>query len=353
MRVTCRWHYLRVAGFDRTSLSPKLVEERPADLPFGLTLFDLGPAFRGRNVQLPRGSGWRVVTRYEVQGLHQRGRSRVVTLRDEAFDPFPEVDVFVKLATAREAEISANLAAAGAPIPSLLFDVPRSDSTHVLGFEFLDTIGIDFASAAEVTELLALIARLNACSPAILGLAANPPSGRPEAEFTDSVRYALAFVESVGLLEWATVAEVIDIYARAKRWAAAMPTAVTHGEMYFHQVGRRREGSLRMFDLATVGVRPRFSDLCSLVSGIARECALDEIDVIAGYLAQLALAGAPEPSVHEGLRELRRLRVLSCCQSLPWLVRSLDDPHLGLEAVADKVATMRRDLGDLGVLRSA
>ena len=103
-----------------------------------------------------------------------------------------------------------------------------------------------------------------------------------------------------------------------------------------------------MFDLATVGVRPRFSDLCSLVSGIARECASDEIDVIADYLVQLTLAGAAAPSVHEGLRELRRLRVLSCCQSLPWLVRSLDDPHLGLEAVADKVETIRRDLGDLG-----
>ena len=110
---------------------------------------------------------------------------------------------------------------------------------------------------------------------------------------------------------------------------------------------------MRIFDLATVGVRPRFSDLCSLVSGIARECALDEIDVIADYLAQLTLAGASAPGVHEGLRELRRLRVLNCCQSLPWLVRSLDDPHLGLEAVADKVETMRRDLGGLGVVRSA
>jgi hypothetical protein len=164
---------------------------------------------------------------------------------------------------------------------------------------------------------------------------------------------ALAFVESVRLLEWATAAELLDIYAGARRWAAAMPTAVTHGEMYFQHVGRQREGSLRMFDLATVGVRPRFSDLCSLIRGIARECALDEIDVIAGYLAQLARAGAAAPSVEEGLRELRRLRVLSCFQSLPWLVRSLDDPHLGLEAVADKVETMRRDLGDLRVVRSA
>jgi hypothetical protein len=294
----------------------------------------------------------RVVTRYEIQGLHKRGRSRVVTLRDEAFDPLPEVDVFVKRATAREADISANLAAAGAPISSLLFDVPRTDSTHVLGFEFLDTVGIDFVVATEVTELLAAIAALNACSPAVLELSADPPPGRPEAEFTERVKSALGFVESAGLLEWATAAQLMDIYAGATRWAAAMPTAVTHGEMYFQHVGRRREGSLRMFDLATVGVRPRFTDLCNLVSGIARECGSDEIDVIVDYLAQLNLAGVAAPSLHEGLRELRRLRVLSCCQSLPWLVRSLNDPHLGLEAVADKVETMRRDLDDLGVVRS-
>ena len=334
-------------------MSPKLVEERPAELPFGLTLSDVGLALIGRNSQLSPGGGMRVVTRYEIQGLHQRGRSCIVTLRDEAFDPVPEVDVFVKLATAREAEISAKLAAAGAPIPSLLFNVPRTDSTHILGFEFLDTIGIDFVSAAEVTELLAVLAALNACSPAVLGLSADPPLGRPEAEFTESVKSALAFVESVRLLDWVTAAELMDIYAGAKRWAAAMPTAVTHGEMYFQQVGRRQEGSLRMFDLATVGVRPRFSDLCSLVSGIARECALDEIDVLADYLVQLTLAGAAAPNVHDGLRELRCLRVLSCCQSLPWLVRSLDGPHLRLETVADKVETMRRDLCDLGLVRSA
>lgn len=334
-------------------MSPKLVDELPAELPFGLTLSDVGPALAGPNAQLTRGSGMRVATRYEIQGLHQRGRSRVLTLRDEAFDPMPEVDVFVKLATAREAEIAAHLAAAGVPIPSLLFDVPRTDSAHVLGFEFLDTIGIDFVSAAEVTELLAVIAALNTRPPEVLGMSTDPPPGRPEAEFTASVKSALAFMESVRPLEWATAAELMDVYARAKRWAAAMPTAVTHGEMHFQQVGRRRDGPLRMFDLATVGVRPRFSDLCSLVSGIARVCASDEIDVIADYLAHLMLAGTPAPSVHEGLREMRRLRVLSCFQSLPWLVRSLDDPHLGLEAVADKVETMRRDLGDLGVVRSA
>lgn len=115
----------------------------------------------------------------------------------------------------------------------------------------------------------------------------------------------------------------------------------------------RREGSLRIFDLATVGVRPRFADLCTLVSGIARECGSEEIDVIADYMEQLTLAGAAALSMHEGLGELRRLRVLSCCQSLSWLVRSLEDPHLGLGAVANKVETMRRELAELGVIRSA
>ena len=343
----CGW-----PGFDRASLSPKLVDERPAELPFGLTLYDFGPSLIGRNAQLSPGGGMRVVTRYEIQGLHQRGRSCVVTLRDEAFDPVPEVDVFVKLATAREAEISAKLAAAGAPIPSLLFNVPSTDSTHILGFEILDTIGIDVVSAAEVTELLAVIAALNACSPAVLGLSADPPPGRPEAEFTDSVKSALSFVESVRLLDWVTATELMDIYAGAKRWAAAMPTAVTHGEMYFQQVGRRQGGSLRMFDLATVGGRPRFSNLCSLVSGIAEECAWTR-STSSPSTSVATLAGAAAPNVHDGHRELRCLRVLSCYQSLPWLVRSLDGRHLRLKAVADKVETVRRKIGDLGLVRSA
>lgn len=340
-----------MAGFDRVFLSPKLVEERSVELPFGLTPRDLGPALRGSD-GTPRDRVLEVVARYDIQGLHQRDNSRVITLRADADQSF-EVDVFVKLATDREAEITRRLISAGVPIPPLLFDVATSEGAHVLGFEFLPTIGIDFDSPGEVTELLAAVAVLNACSPETLRPTAHLPPGRPEAEFTARVASALAFVESIGILEWATPNELIAIYAEAKRWAVTMPTAVTHGEMYFQQVGRRRAGQLVMFDLATVGVRPRFSDLCSLVTGIDHECSWDEGDVLAHYLAELERAGATTPLLDEGLTELRRLRVLSCFESLPWLVRSLDDPHLGDHAVVANLETLRRDLHDLRVGRQA
>ena len=236
----------------------------------------------------------------------------------------------------------------------LIFTVEVADGNQVLGFEFLDTIGIDFDSSDEVRELLALVATLNSVDPAALGGAPTPPPGRPEAEFTASLERALVRARSMSLLDWSSleVSDWLEVYREARRWAASMPRAVTHGEMYFQQVGRAGNGPLVIFDLATIGVRPRFSDLCSLVEGLERYGAGEQAALLSSYLDALAIGGVTVPSAADALEELWRLRVLSRFQSLQWLTQSLDDAELGLEALEDNIATLRGDLLDLGIVRS-
>jgi hypothetical protein len=268
------------------------------------------------------------------------------------FEGAAGIDVFVKRspASAREADRHVQLEAAGVAVPRLLFDVEASDGDHVLGFEFLDTIGIDFDSSKEVTELLTLVATLNAVPPSALGGSSRPSPGRPEAEFTASVERALITAQSNRLLRSAAleVSEWLDLYAVAKRWATCMPAALTHGEMYFQQVGRAAGGPLVIFDLATVGLRPRFSDLCILARDLDDLTDHDETEVLRIYLDALRAAGVATPTVVDGLDELRRLRVLRGLQSMPWLAGALHDPELGLTVVEQNVETLRRDLADLG-----
>ncbi len=183
-------------------------------------------------------------------------------------------------------------------VPRLLCDIELSDGDHVLGFEFLDTIRIDFTSSDEIAELLTLVATLNAVSPSALGESPSPPGGRPEAEFTASVETALMTARSAGLLSWAPlmIEDWLDLYRDAKRWAQEMPVAVTHGEMYFQQVGRAGTGPLVIFDLATVGLRPRFFDICSLTRGLTDRGG-DETALLECYMDALRAAGLPRTSV--------------------------------------------------------
>jgi hypothetical protein len=340
--------------FDRGSLSPLRIVDQPMDLPFGLTWEDISRTVG--DVDGDRVSKCRAVQRYEIQGLRDRSRSVIMSLTYPTFDGAASIDVFVKRspASAREADRHAQLEAAGVPVSRLLFDVEASDGDHVLGFEFLDTIGIDFDSSKEIAELLTLVATLNAVPASALGGSPNPPLGRPEAEFTASMERALMTAQSMGLLRWAAleVSEWLDLYAKAMRWATSMPAAVTHGEMYFQQVGRAAGGSLVVVDLATVGIRPRFSDLCNVTRGLGELTDWDETEVLCIYLDALRAAGVATPTVVDGLDELRRLRVLNGLQSMPWLTGALHDPGLGPTALEQNVETLRRDLSHLGIVGS-
>ena len=322
------------------------------ELPFGLTWEDISRTVG--DVDGDRLSKCRAVERYELQGLRDRSRSVVMSLTYPTFDGATNIDVFVKRspASSREADRHAQLDAAGVPVSRLLFDVEASDGDHVLGFEFLDTIGIDFDSSKEITELLTLMATLNAVPASALGGSPNAPPGRPETEFTATVERALMTVQSTGLLRWAAleVSEWLDLYENATRWATSMPAAVIHGEFYFQQVGRAAGGSLVIFDLATVGVGPRFSDLCSLARGLGHHTDRDETEVLRIYLDALRAGGVATPTVVDGLDELRRLRVLHCFQSMPWLSGRHHDPELGPTALEQNVETLRSDLAHLGIV---
>lgn len=338
--------------FDRASLSPRLVDAEPMDLPFGLTLHELAPALPG--LARDRLAECVVTRRYALQGLRDRARSTPMTVRYAAADGFDTVDLFVKRtpAAAPEGEWYRLLAANDVPVPALLAEIPREDGDVVVVVELLELIGIDFDDSAEVTELLRLLARLNAIPDRAPHESPPSPKGLPEVQFTAMVRDALDALrvmepfEDLGIV----VPTWLGAYVATNRICATLPTALTHGEMYFQHVGRRRGGDLVLFDLATVGVRPRLSDLCSIVSVLAEQLAVDERDVLGRYLDETAALGAPVPAVDVAYEELRLLRIHSAYQSLPWLVSAHTDPDIGFEMLAHSVATLRRDLFELGVL---
>lgn len=341
--------------FDRALLSPLRVPGADSVLPFSLDWQVIAAGLVGLDEE--RVSECRAIERYRIRGLRARDRSTILTVSyPTTGGGVAIVDIFVKRTprTLGEARRHGQLSAAGVPLPRLLWRTELPDREDVLGFEFLDTIGIDFVSDDEVSELLTLLARLNAVAPRALGESANPPAGRPEAEFTALVRDALAVARSGGLLDWAprSIDEWLALYRDAKSWAARMPTAVTHGEMYFQQVGRAKSGPLVMFDLATVGLRPRFADLGSVIRGLV-ERGGEEVQLIGCYLGALLDVGHRDTiDATDAIEELRRLRVLGAFQSLPWLTRSVDDPDLGPKALLDNINGLRDDLVALAIVDS-
>lgn len=232
----------------------------------------------------------------------------------------------MKIAATSERDRHALLQRAGVPVPHLLVQAARDNGQVVRLFECLDTIGVDIGDPTEVSELLQVLAQLNAVD---AGREVPPlPAGRPEAEFTESVQRALRTVVDLGLRRDLHVEPWMAAYANAKRQGTPMPRALTHGEFYFQQVGRRNDGPLVVFDLATVGWRPRFSDLCSILAPIAAGAGETERKTFRRYLTMLQDLGAAVPDVADAFFELRWLRVLSGFESLPWLTSSYKDPHL-------------------------
>lgn len=336
--------------YARATLSPRAVAERETGLPFALDWTTIADALL--SFDKSRADECRATERYAIQGLRAKDRSAILTLRYPKTSGGVAVeDFFVKLSpqSAREADRHGQLVAAGVPQPRLVWRSERPDGQEVLGFEFLDTIGIDFASDQEVRELLTLLATLNSVPPSALGGSPRAPGGRPESEFTAMVRHALQTVESAGYLHWSSrsIDDWLALYRTAKGWAARMPTAVTHGEMYFQQVGRAGSGPLVIFDLATVGVRPRFADLASVFRGLAAR-GREEHHLMTLYLEALDNNRDIEPSaVQEAIDELRRLRILGAFQSLPWLSDSIDVPELGITALLENIDGLRHDLAAL------
>ena len=327
-------------AFTKESLSPRPVPDQAIPLPFDLTWSELTAALPAD--EFPGGDGHVAIRRFELQGLRSADRSTVVTV--EGADA--TIDLFIKLATTAERDRHTLLQAARVPVPRLLAAIERSDGQLVLVFEFLDTIGIDTSDRAEVDELLGVVARMNAAEAA----GEVPPlrRGRPEAEFTESVRRALGAVVDLGLAIHPEIESWLRAYFDSKRRVVAMPQALTHGEFYFQQVGRSGRGPLVVLDHATVALRARFSDLCSILAPLATHST--ESEIFGRYLTHVRALGVATPDHTEAFEELRWLRILTTFQSLPWLTESYNNPHLGLSHLEERVATLEHDLSDLNAL---
>lgn len=331
-----------MAAFSKESLSPRPVPAEVVPLPFELTWSDLAPALP----KFASSSRSNLVAsrRFELQGLRGRDRSALVTVEIGS----ASTTLFVKRAAMAERDRYLVLQKQGVPLPRLLAGVVRDDHL-VLVFEFLDAIGVDVSDPDEVDELLRLVARLNAVDAAAATRLSALAPGRPEAEFTESVLRALIHVADLDLLRVLEPDTWLSAYVDSKRRASSMPQGLTHGEFYFQQVGRRADGPLLVLDVATVALRPRFSDMCSILAPLAR--GTTEADIFARYLESLHALGVERFDPSDALAELRWLRILNAFQSLPWLTRSYNDPELGLAHLEERVATLHRDLVDLKALR--
>lgn len=331
-----------VSTFTKTSLSARKVPREVVPLPFDLTWSELRPALPSD--WEPGESGLVATRRLELQGLRGRGRSTLLSIECRT----AVIDLFVKIAHESERDRHPVLEREGVPVPQLLAHAVRADGQVVLVYECLDTIGIDVGDPTEVGELIQVAALLNAVQ--VDADLAPLPAGQPEAEFTETVRLALHTVIDLGLRPDLDVEAWMEIYDRAKARCGLMPRSLTHGEFYFQQVGRRNEGPLVVFDLATVGCRPRFSDVCNILAPLATGAGESELSTLGRYLRLLKDAGVSVPAVDAAFLELRWLRALSGFETLPWLTKSYTDPDIGIDQLEALVVALERDVVDLNEL---
>ena len=336
--------------FSPANLSPVPIAPVPCDLPFDLTWHDLRPCLAKWD---GREEGVQSLKSYEKQGLHKGSNSCILTLRYADIDHNQrEATVFIKRSDQlHDAEAARYdfLTSRGVPVARLLAASQRADH-EVIVLEFLATIGIEFTSTSHVTDLLELIARLNATVTSIDQF--QPLPGRPREEFNASVRAALA--------ELARTSPDIDAdvwfkaYQSVHKAVSAMPTALNHGEFSYQQVGWAQRGStnvLVMFDLATMAHRPRYFDIANILQSLAQESGSQEMDLFDFYLRSLdRFGGIVKQSGRDALHELRLTRACGNIQALPWLVHAAPDTtgfDLG-NVLAGTVRTLTSDLAALG-----
>jgi hypothetical protein len=313
-----------VSQFDPESLSPVRVKASERGLPYGLTWVDLASCLPGLDeAEL---DSCRALASYEKQGLNKGTNSCIVTLHYVVAGELCERTVFVKQtadSTAWETAKYRFLSSQGVPTPELLVAISRKQA-EVLVLEFLPTIGVDFHSSNQVHDLLKLVARLNS----VAAEAYNPAPGRgmSRADFDARVQAALSRVvleppDPVDADRW------FHGYQMARDALASMPQALSHGELYFQQVGwSDRDGTrkLVMFDLATLARRPRFSDIANILPLLARESGERELNLFETYLESLRQFTGLRPSVRQAVRELRLTRVAGVCATLPWLLEAVE-----------------------------
>jgi hypothetical protein len=346
--------------FEPANLSPLPKAPLACALPYDLTWDDLRPILPDFD---ERGSaGAQAFASHEKQGLHGGSNSCILTIRYPAGEnQFRSETIFIKhTADPKNAEAQKYrfVASHGIPTPRLLAVIRRGGAEIIL-LEFLPAIGIDFRSTGEVNSMLHLVAQLNSIQNPPDLFKPPPRDPRPEshAAFDEGIRVALTEISRDPTLPIAVnVQRWFDAYRIAQQASDSMPLAVNHNEFYFQQVGWAQRGATRqlvIFDLETMSLCPRFTDLASVLYPLAAYTGRDQVELFGVYLDRLCQLNQPELGSDEAFRELRLLRVTTSCWSLPWLVDEAGRPDVtGLGGVLVMTATcLRDDLIALELLR--
>ena len=334
---------------DSVTLSPRRRTELvPTGLPFGLSWEDLRACLGA--LDGARLDEARAFLAYDKAGRFQgSGNSVILTVDYPTAIDRRQAHLFIKETGDQGKEVSCYrlLTQLGLPTPRLLAVIERG-RRPVIVTELLSRIGIDTASEDEVGQLLDLLAKLNAASGPAANIDAGP--GRPESEM-DALRRAgierLALDSRTG----ADPDRWLAAFEQTQPLVAAMPRALTHGEFSFQQCGwssRDGRATLVLFDLATVGLRPRFADLASILKPSAQALNTSEERVLGWYLDRLAGQGVAAPGVDEAMKELRVFRTWVTFCAMHWLTHDVYEP--GSDELLDVAEQLTADMSAAGLL---
>ena len=295
---------------------------------------------------------------HEKQGLHGGVNSCILTLNYPAENrQHRSVTLFIKAAAnpeTAEAQKYQFLSTHGIPTPRLLATVHR-DGVEIIVLEFLPTIGIDFHSNREVGDLLDLAAQLNAIQEPMDFIKPVAQDSQSESAATFDAGVMAALVE---LSHDSTVSVNIDVrrwfeaYQLAQQAYHTMPLAITHGQFFFQQVGwapRDAGSQLVLFDLETMSLRPRFTDIQSVLQALSRFTRRSQTELFEIYYERLCQLNSCESNIDEAFRELRLVRITESCYSLQWLVAEMKQPDfvgfsdilaMTLDCLSDDLATL-------------
>ena len=293
-------------------------------MPYGLTWEDFQGIVPG--IEKREGTEIQLFSSYDKQGLNGGANTCILTLNNPSLDNTSlSKTVFVKKSMdpmKMEAQKYEALVSLGIPTPSLLRRI-RRNSGEIIILEFLPKIGIDFQSNAEVYSLLHLIAQVNSIQdpPECF----NPPSGEiPQMEFDERVRIALLdIVQDPSMQAEVNIARWLDAYRSAQTTCTVMPMAVNHNEFYFQQVGwTSRDGidQLVIFDLETMWLSPRFTDIAGILHPLAMYVGQRPFELFEIYFHRLCELSHPELGIDEAFHEMRLVHIRDTFCSLPWLV---------------------------------
>ena len=341
--------------FDPSHLSPVPNTPVACSLPYELTWDDLRSILPGMDAR--RGAGLQSFSSYEKQGLNGGSNSCILTLQYPAGDnPALSKTVFIKQASdpgKMEAQKYLALASFGIPTPRVLEVIHKND-VEILLLEILPKIGIDFHAPDEVTSLLHLAAQVNSIEnpPEVFRSSAQEIS---QTEFDKRVRAALLEIAQDRSLPVVVDApRWFSAYQFARTACKSFPTAVNHNEFYFQQVGWvQRDGvsQLVIFDLETMCLSPRFSDIAGILPSLAMYTGRPERELFKIYFDRVSELTDLELGIDEAFHEMKLLQIRDTFYSLPWLVdtakeagrnQMLDKPlDLAVIRLNDGLATLR------------